>query len=522
MNTKNEQDLHLQRMIELTDVKKHRARQQDAKLKDNTFKYHVLLQGIKVLVCREAFFRLYDVSDKRIRRIRKLLLAGKTPVDLRGKNTSGNKIQASETDKVHKHISSFPTKEGHYKDVLYLSENLSIRKMHELFCEMHPESNIKYNFYYTYFKENFNFRFGRPPSDTCNTCEEKMKRIRDPRLNENAKKVCAAEFMLHKRRAKRFYSSMANSKEVSKQNNNTLGLVFDFMQNIDLPKVPVQEMYYLRQLTVNNFCIYNLKTDNAQFYLYHEGQAKKGANDVASFLVDYIEENVPHSVTELHLFSDNCPGQNKNHTLIRVLLTLTIIGRFKKIKHFFPLTGHSFLPCDRKFGIIKRPIRNCSRIYTIYQLCELILSVNRKSQNTIKLIDTENIIDFDNWWPNVFKKRVASTESVTLSWREREYLATSKYHYFEYSSDKKGNIKTSEFIHTDNADNDSAYYYCNFNVSKVDPSIIQLPQALAYTNSEMIPLKKEKIEDLKKALKYVPHEHEPFYQKIINFSEQNQ
>ncbi|KAG8317015.1 hypothetical protein J6590_034384 [Homalodisca vitripennis] len=59
LHSKDEQDLHLQRMI---DVK--------------GFKYHVLLRDLKVEVCREAFFRLYDVTDKSIKRLRKLLLIG--------------------------------------------------------------------------------------------------------------------------------------------------------------------------------------------------------------------------------------------------------------------------------------------------------------------------------------------------------------------------------------------------------------------------------------------------------------
>ncbi|CAG9831783.1 unnamed protein product [Diabrotica balteata] len=74
MNTKNEQDIHLQRMIDLTEVKQQRACQPDATLKKHSFKYHVPLAGRNVPVCREGFFRLYDVSHKRIRRIRKHLL----------------------------------------------------------------------------------------------------------------------------------------------------------------------------------------------------------------------------------------------------------------------------------------------------------------------------------------------------------------------------------------------------------------------------------------------------------------
>lgn len=160
-------------------------------------------------------------------------------------------------------------------------------------------------------------------------------RIRSPHLHDTAKRVATAELMVHMRRAKQFTSALNETTKKSKENENILGLVFDFMQNVSLPKIPVQEIFYLRQLTVNVFCIFNTKTDLAHYYIYHEGQAHKGPDEVASFLLDYIKNHVPETVTVLHLFSDNCPGQNKNHTLSRVCLALTDTSRFKTIKHFF-------------------------------------------------------------------------------------------------------------------------------------------------------------------------------------------
>lgn len=123
---------------------------------------------------------------------------------------------------------------------------------------------------------------------------------------------------------------------------NIVGLVFDYMQNVDLPKIPMQEVFYLRQLTLQVFCIYNTKTKQSHFYLYHEGQAKKGGNDVASFIIkSYIKEMVPKEVNELHFFLDNCCGQNINRILCKVCLALCDTGRSKVVKQFFPWRGHS-------------------------------------------------------------------------------------------------------------------------------------------------------------------------------------
>lgn len=101
-------------------------------------------------------------------------------------------------------------------------------------------------------------------------------------------------------------------------------------------------MFYLRKLWLC-VCVHDLmNSDN--FYTYHEGEAKRGPNEVCSLLWKTIQ-NMDSSVKELHVFSDACEGQNKNYTLIRF---------FEKIYQYFPVHGHSFLQCDRNFGTAKR------------------------------------------------------------------------------------------------------------------------------------------------------------------------
>lgn len=101
--------------------------------------------------------------------------------------------------------------------------------------------------------------------------------------------------------------------------------------------IPIEEIY-LRQLWVNIFGIHNLKTGLLHFIVYHEGQGKKDC---------HIKKQVPDSVTELHIFSDGCPGQKNNNVIIWFCLPLRSTKRFKEIKHYFPIRGHSFLPKDR-------------------------------------------------------------------------------------------------------------------------------------------------------------------------------
>ncbi|CAH2101367.1 unnamed protein product [Euphydryas editha] len=84
--------------------------------------------------------------------------------------------------------------------------------------------------------------------------------MRDPHLNDGTKRTAAAELMIHKRRAGKFYKKVKEIQEKCASDETVLRLPFDYMQNLPLPTLPVQEIFYYRQLWVYEFCIHNMKT----------------------------------------------------------------------------------------------------------------------------------------------------------------------------------------------------------------------------------------------------------------------
>nr|CAH7741542.1 unnamed protein product [Callosobruchus chinensis] len=123
--------------------------------------------------------------------------------------------------------------------------------------------------------------------------------------------------------------------------------------NMPIPVVPVQEMFYYRQSWLYEFEIHDLKSDTGYFYTYHEGQASKGLNEVCNFIDDYIKK-MPVEIQELYIFSDSCSEQNHNHPVVKFFLYHVQSKRFREIVQYFPIRGHSFLPCDRDFGRVKQ------------------------------------------------------------------------------------------------------------------------------------------------------------------------
>lgn len=516
LQTKNEQDIYLQGLIHQKNVAKRTIQENERrKLREVSFDHFIRVGELRVKVCCAAFLSLHAISKKRIKRIKSLIKINATPTDKRGKNIK-RVIPEDQNILIRQHIESYPVKESHYsgKEYKYLDSRLNVKIMFEMFETKYPETKIKYSYYYTFFRDNFTLKFGRPQIDTCVKCEELNLKIKSPSLGDAAKKAAVAEMMVHKRRAKKFYNTLKDTIKECHDRDDMVGLVFDYMQNVHLPHIPVQEVFYKTQLTVNVFCIHNLKTQSSFFYIYHEGQANKGPNDVCTFLLDYIKTNIPSNVKNLKLFCDNCPGQNKNHCIVRLCLALTDMKRFEKIDHFFPIRGHSFLPCDRDFGVVKRSLKKFDRIFDIHKYTEIIVNSSAKRKFTVKEVQTNEILDFKQWWPKYYKKTCLSTESEkkNVPRAQKTSFGISILNHYAYSSETPGYVVASEYIN-------SIFGVSHFRLALPKQKShlnMEWPTVPAYPDG-MVPILESKINHLQCLNQWVPEDKQDFYIHIINF-----
>ena len=114
-------------------------------------------------------------------------------------------------------------------------------------------------------------------------------------------------------------------------------------------------------------------------YVYHEGEGGKGPNKVASLLSNCIETYIlcdPHIKKKLKIFADNCAGQNKNHAIVRFIMALVEVSKFNSVELFYPIRGHSFMPCDRDFSPIKRKLRRIDRLYLLEEIVNVMMNAN--------------------------------------------------------------------------------------------------------------------------------------------------
>ena len=213
---------------------------------------------------------------------------------------------------------------------------------------------VKYRYYYNYYKQNFNYGFGRPRTDICTICAELEASIKLA-TNANAKSSLKTKLDLHKRKAKIFYRELKQKTALVKKKEDTECLCFDFKQNIPYPHLATGDVFYSRQLWLFVFGIHSAKTGKSRIYTWPETEARRGVNEVVSCLEDFITNHLDTSaVRKLHVFTDGCRGQNHNNTMVQYLHSLVLNDRLDEVTHRLPMRGHSYLPCDRDFGVIER------------------------------------------------------------------------------------------------------------------------------------------------------------------------
>jgi len=127
-------------------------------------------------------------------------------------------------------------------------------------------------------------------------------------------------------------------------------------QALPTPKISSGPAFYKRKLWTYNFCIHDTGSDNASMFVWPETIPGRGSHEMASCVLQYFK-NTEVKAQTLHVYSDNCSGQNKNFNILSLWQYLVANGSFKEIRHIFPLSGHTMMPCDRDFGDIERKLQ---------------------------------------------------------------------------------------------------------------------------------------------------------------------
>jgi len=104
--------------------------------------------------------------------------------------------------------------------------------------------------------------------------------------------------------------------------------------------------------------------------MWHEGVAKRGANNIASCVWRYIKAN--NTRKEFVFFSDNCSGQNKNRLVAAMYMHAAATLNVDRISHYFLERGHTENEGDSMHSTMKRAARRvniCTPIAVVHSCC---------------------------------------------------------------------------------------------------------------------------------------------------------
>nr|CAH7736620.1 unnamed protein product [Callosobruchus chinensis]CAH7749798.1 unnamed protein product [Callosobruchus chinensis] len=225
------------------------------------------------------------------------------------------------------------------------------------------------------FNEEFNLSFFVPKKDQCDYCtafeqmttQEKASQLEEYNQHHKEKTLAREE------------------KERDKSSNKHVA-VYDLQATLPCPKGETSNFYYISKLNVYNFTIFNLKTKDVECYVWHEGHAHRGADEIGTCVLKYLESinssaELQGSEIDVVFYSDNCGGQQKNRFMLSAYLYA--ISHFKYIRsitHKYLITGHSQNEGDSAHSVIERQITRhlkSSAIYTPEQYYTLIRTAKK-------------------------------------------------------------------------------------------------------------------------------------------------
>lgn len=348
-----------------------------------------------VPVCKKMFLDTFDISATVVR----TALTKNSP-DKRGKHTNGRRRLPLELiDSVKTHIKDFPLMESHYcrKDSrkMYLDEHLNVAKMHRMYLTLRGllPNTANERQYRDIFNTCFNLSFFQPKKDKCAFCAEwialsqEMKVMKEKQHEEHVR--CKETV----RKLRREDKILSRSEETKENGLNLKVITFDMQKVLYVPKCDVGEFFYRRKLSNYNFTIFDCTNKQATNYFWEQTTGKRGSDEMSSYVQNYIEDPVNKEVTEFHIYSDSCFGQNKNQFLFSMYY-LIAMKHHLKIVHRYLEKGHTQMEVDSVHARIENKTRKLD-IFVPTQWLGYIKSAKVKSPTyQVKHVKQEMIFSY--------------------------------------------------------------------------------------------------------------------------------
>lgn len=233
--------------------------------------------------------------------------------------------------------------------------------------------------------------------------------------------------------------------------------------------------FYKRKLANFNFTVYDTATKNGYCYFWNETEGKREANEIATCLMRFLDE-IPVSVKQVSMFSDCCPGQNRN-SILPAMLNFVVKNsvHLESVELKFLQSGHTMMECDSMHSTIETKSHK-SNVMSPGDWVKLIKNARKGQPYSVKELSYHDFVDWklmrDSNTPNFAKANL-------IQWSLVKHVRFDKAHpdqmFFKYRF------------------TDEEFKVVDVGSSRTKPLVVKLPKLY----DSLVKLKWAKYNDLK-------------------------
>lgn len=438
-------DISKQRDFILRNTKK--VAKKDEHQKKQALEYSFHFDGYQLKICKCLFLSTIDVSEQMVKTAwKKLTLGGTVSAEGRGGCRPKNaEASVCKRNLVLKFLDCIPKVPGHYQrstsnpDILYVEGFKKVSEIYQQFVAtcMRENSAIipKIAFFRKVFK-SLHIKIHVPIKDVCLLCENFHKNKNPSQEETNTHKL-----HLDEKVSIRLIRRAAIDLQLNEEGSRIIYLNFDLQSVKQLPISPKNTFFYRRKLNTYNFTVVQPVKDSVKCHIWHEGIAKRGTNEICTFLYRDLEEiNEELSApSQIVMTSDACGGQNRN--TIMVAMMSYVVENFINIDSvdlYFYVSGHSQQDSDNVHSVIQCALPE--EIFTVHEFATAV-RLARKSEQKYDVIlhKTEDILDFKLLRTNLIPGVTKTSNGESVKWHNIRHIVIRKQNpkemLFQYSTD---------------------------------------------------------------------------------------
>ncbi|KAL4706976.1 hypothetical protein ACJJTC_019514 [Scirpophaga incertulas] len=378
-----------------------------------TYEYYINDGEERRKVCQQFLIATLDISQRFILYTAETTIDGFAKLDDRGKHGSHNKTPDDVIQHAKLFMSSLPLLPSHYcrreSNRLYLSEDVkNFTNLYEIYvtrCKEDETKPMSHKVFSAFFKKGYNIGFHVPKKDKCNLCTS--FKTYDVQTKEDTEKM-----NIHLKEKEESQKRFLFHQTIFGKDKSIICASFDMQKVLNTPHGTNMSLYYSRKIAVYNFTVYESGTRFGFCYIWSETDAHRGANEISSCLLNYIQNVDSRNLKKLLLYSDSCFGQNKNKTVLSMLrYALKRCINLEVIQINFLLPGHTYMPADSMHATIERAVRKTTVWAPSHWATVIEMARKNPFPYKVTVLEGKDFMGFEDVVNKTFKK----TQKIMMS-----------------------------------------------------------------------------------------------------------